>query len=120
MLRDIIPSGQCRQIGFLKVLPSCIQRHRLMLVPARQPFHGVLVNMCMAVVCRDSGDLAELRGRIIQIFFKHLTSSNDVAVSMSQEGLAAVIAHQKMPKHLLQVHTSCRVLNLFAFCASDC
>lgn len=56
-------------------------------------------------MCRDSGDLAELRGRIIQIFFKHLTSSNDVAVSMSQEGLAAVIAHQKMPKHLLQVHS---------------
>lgn len=53
--------------------------------------------------CRDSTDLAELRGRIIQIFFKHLTSSNEVAVSMSQEGLAAVIAHQKMPKHLLQV-----------------
>ena len=59
----------------------------------------------MAVLRRDSGDLAELRGRIIQIFFKHLTSSNDVAVSMSQEGLAAVIAHQKMPKHLLQACT---------------
>lgn len=56
-------------------------------------------------MCRDSGDLAELRGRIIQIFFKHLTSSNEVAVCMSQEGLSAVIAHQKMPKHLLQVHT---------------
>lgn len=47
--------------------------------------------------------MAELRGRIIQIFFKHLTSSNEVAVSMSQEGLTAVIAHQKMPKALLQV-----------------
>jgi hypothetical protein len=53
--------------------------------------------------CRDSADLAELRGRIIQVFFKHLTSSNEVAVAMSQDGLVAVIAHQKMPKTLLQV-----------------
>ena len=52
---------------------------------------------------RDSPDLSELRGRIIQVFFKHLTSSNEVAVDMSQEGLAAVIAFQKMPKTLLQV-----------------
>lgn len=58
----------------------------------------------VAASCRDSGDLGELRGRIIQIFFKHLTSSNEVAVAMSQEGLAAVIAHQKMPKQLLQVY----------------
>ena len=54
-------------------------------------------------MCRDSPDLQELRGRIIQVFFKHLTSSNEVAVDMSQEGLAAVIAYQKMPKTLLQV-----------------
>ena len=52
-------------------------------------------------MCRDSPDLQELRGRIIQVFFKHLTSSNEVAVDMSQEGLAAVIAYQKMPKTLL-------------------
>jgi hypothetical protein len=51
---------------------------------------------------RDSPDLAELRGRIVQIFFKHLTSSNDVAVAMSQDGLTAAIAHHKMPKTLLQ------------------
>lgn len=57
-------------------------------------------------MCRDSPDLSELRGRIIQVFFKHLTSSNEVAVDMSQEGLAAVIAFQKMPKTLLQVHPS--------------
>jgi hypothetical protein len=56
--------------------------------------------------------LAELRGRIIQIFFKHLTSSNDVAVSMSQEGLTAVIAHQKMPKALLQVGHLCLMQHL--------
>ena len=56
-------------------------------------------------MCRDSPDLQELRGRIIQVFFKHLTSSNEVAVDMSQEGLAAVIAYQKMPKTLLQVHS---------------
>ena len=55
--------------------------------------------------CRDSPDLQELRGRIIQVFFKHLTSSNEVAVDMSQEGLAAVIAYQKMPKTLLQVRS---------------
>jgi len=54
-------------------------------------------------MCRDSPDLQELRGRIIQVFFKHLTSSNEIAVDMSQEGLAAVIAYQKMPKTLLQV-----------------
>ena len=57
-------------------------------------------------VCRDSPDLQELRGRIIQVFFKHLTSSNEVAVDMSQEGLAAVIAYQKMPKTLLQVRST--------------
>ena len=51
---------------------------------------------------RDSPDLAELRGRIVQVFFKHLTSSNDVAVAMSQDGLTAAIAHHKMPKTLLQ------------------
>ena len=38
----------------------------------------------------------------MQIFFKHLTSSNDVAVAMSQDGLTAAIAHHKMPKTLLQ------------------
>lgn len=51
-------------------------------------------------------DLQELRGRIIQVFFKHLTSSNEVAVDMSQEGLAAVITYQKMPKTLLQVQST--------------
>ncbi|BDA47386.1 probable transcription-associated protein 1 [Coccomyxa sp. Obi] len=79
-----------------------------------------LRSVCLSMLCaamqwddfRDSGDLAELRGRIIQIFFKHLTSSNDVAVSMSQEGLAAVIAHQKMPKHLLQTSLRPILVNL--------
>ena len=60
-------------------------------------------------MCRDSPDLQELRGRIIQVFFKHLTSSNEIAVDMSQEGLAAVIAYQKMPKTLLQVTCTTQV-----------
>ena len=65
-------------------------------------------------MCRDSPDLQELRGRIIQVFFKHLTSSNEIAVDMSQEGLAAVIAYQKMPKTLLQVTCTTQV----SFCRS--
>ncbi|EIE23491.1 hypothetical protein COCSUDRAFT_65942 [Coccomyxa subellipsoidea C-169] len=79
-----------------------------------------LRSVCLSMLCaamqwddfRDSGDLAELRGRIIQIFFKHLTSSNEVAVCMSQEGLSAVIAHQKMPKHLLQTSLRPILVNL--------
>ena len=67
--------------------------------------------------------MSELRGRIIQVFFKHLTSSNEVAVDMSQEGLAAVIAFQKMPKTLLQVHNSFApgvILSCNTFCLEAC
>lgn len=36
------------------------------------------------------------------MLFKQLTSTDKQAVKLAQEGLGVVIAHQKMPKHLLQ------------------
>ena len=79
-----------------------------------------LPSRCCVHMCRDSPDLSELRGRIIQVFFKHLTSSNEVAVDMSQEGLAAVIAFQKMPKTLLQVQGTTHILPLHHVMRSPC
>ena len=81
--------------------------------------HEVQWGWC-AHMCRDSPDLSELRGRIIQVFFKHLTSSNEVAVDMSQEGLAAVIAFQKMPKTLLQVQGTIHAFLLQYFMGYPC
>ena len=81
--------------------------------------HELRSRWCVRM-CRDSPDLSELRGRIIQVFFKHLTSSNEVAVDMSQEGLAAVIAFQKMPKTLLQVWSTIHMFPLHDVLRSPC
>jgi hypothetical protein len=57
---------------------------------------------------RESGDLtvAPLRDNVMQLFFKRLTSHDEELVEAARAGLAAVVAHQRMPKQLLQV-TSC-------------
>lgn len=46
------------------------------------------------------------------MLFKHLTSSDKAAVAHAQEGLAAIIAHQKMPKQLLQTSLRPILVNL--------
>ena len=50
---------------------------------------------------RDSGELGNLRNQIIHMLFKQLTSSSETAVKLAEEGLTDMIAHSKMPKHLL-------------------
>ena len=61
---------------------------------------------------RDSGELGQLRNQITQMLFKHLTSSDKAAVAHAQEGLAAIISHQKMPKQLLQTSLRPILVNL--------
>ncbi|KAK9813301.1 hypothetical protein WJX72_012102 [[Myrmecia] bisecta] len=51
---------------------------------------------------REREDLANLRNSIIQMFFQQLTSPSESIIATAKAGLAAVIAHQKMPKELLQ------------------
>ena len=46
------------------------------------------------------------------MLFKQLTSPDKNAVKQAQDGLAAVIAHQKMPKQLLQTSLRPILVNL--------
>ena len=47
--------------------------------------------------------MAPLRDNVMQLFFKRLTSHDEELVEAARAGLAAVVAHQRMPKQLLQV-----------------
>lgn len=47
--------------------------------------------------------MAPLRDNVMQLFFKRLTSHDEELVEAARAGLAAVVAHQRMPKLLLQV-----------------
>ena len=44
----------------------------------------------------------DLRSRIIQVFFKSLTSGKEEVVGVAKEGLRSVIKKQSLPKELLQ------------------
>ena len=50
--------------------------------------------------------MAPLRDNVMQLFFKRLTSHDEELVEAARAGLAAVVAHQRMPKQLLQVHAA--------------
>lgn len=55
--------------------------------------------------CRESADntVSALRDKAMQLFFRRLTSHDEELVDAARSGLAAVVAHQRMPKTLLQV-----------------
>ncbi|VFQ99863.1 unnamed protein product [Cuscuta campestris] len=60
--------------------------------------------LCTAMAWADfkTQNHAELRSKIISMFFKCLTSRNSEIVAVAKEGLRQVILQQKMPKDLLQ------------------
>ncbi|CAH9105798.1 unnamed protein product [Cuscuta europaea] len=60
--------------------------------------------LCTAMAWADfkTQNHAELRSKIISMFFKSLTSKNSEIVAVAKEGLRQVILQQRMPKELLQ------------------
>ncbi|XP_031107078.1 transformation/transcription domain-associated protein-like [Ipomoea triloba] len=60
--------------------------------------------LCTAMAWADfkTQNHAELRAKIISMFFKSLTSRNSEIVAVAKEGLRQVILQQRMPKELLQ------------------
>jgi len=67
---------------------------------------------------RESGDgnVATLRNNVMQLFFKRLTSRDEDLVAGARSGLAAVVAHQKMPKALLQARIKFAGRSSYALC----
>jgi hypothetical protein len=52
--------------------------------------------------CRDSADLADLRNRILPMFFKNLASPCEEIVQIAKEGLRHSVANDTIPRDLLQ------------------
>lgn len=51
---------------------------------------------------RELEGLTELRGKVVQLFVKHLSGSNETAIGLAHAGLVAIMQHQRMIKAVLQ------------------
>ena len=51
---------------------------------------------------RELPELAELRGKVVQLFVKYLSGPNEMAFGLAQAGLIAIMQHQRMIKAVLQ------------------
>jgi len=71
-----------------------------------------LLSAAMASPDFQGAEHQEFRNRIIGVFFKALTLRSKEIVHVSKKGLAQVIAHQKLPKELLQTSLRPVLLNL--------
>ncbi|CAO2831293.1 unnamed protein product [Amaranthus hypochondriacus] len=70
--------------------------------------------LCTAMAWADfkTANHAELRSKIISMFFKSLTCRNSEIVAVAKEGLRQVIQQQRMPKELLQTSLRPILVNL--------
>lgn len=93
---EAVPDDPAGHVSFGLQVRSCLLPHnRTFRPPAGH-------RRALDSVRRDNGELGQLRNSITQMLFKQLTSPDKTAVKHAQDGLSAIITHQKMPKQLLQ------------------